>query len=191
MRGTWTVWARATAQEPPDLRDLLGAEFDRYARATDAGFRARMLSSRVLALRLASAVVGGPVRLVKDALGNPGLARPDGAPVRGVDVSLAHTGGVVAAAVSVAGRVGVDVEPLGRDLGAAGDRAFHPEECRADPVRGWTVKEAVAKAVGRGLLLDLRTVRADAPPPGWRVRSEAIGAYRLTTALGPWEGCTP
>ncbi|WP_052020360.1 4'-phosphopantetheinyl transferase family protein [Actinokineospora spheciospongiae] len=195
LPGTWTAWALSSTWQTanrnrPELANLLDGEFDRHQRARDGTFRDRLVASRAFAKWFAFRVLGHPVRLVKDARGKPGLADQDGQPVPGVDFSLAHTGDVLAVAVSRAGRVGVDVEVRDRpvDSPAFRARACHPAEPTDDPVRLWTVKEAIAKARGEGLLLDFRTVRADRPPPGWRVHTEVVAdRYRLTTALGPWE----
>jgi 4'-phosphopantetheinyl transferase len=81
----------------------------------------------------------------------------------GLDFSLTHTGGFVAAAVCTRGRVGLDAEPArsgpgpGREVQVA-DAYFDPAEAtlvrrdgREAFIRLWTLKEAVLKATGAGL----------------------------------------
>lgn len=104
---------------------------------------------------------GGSVH--RASSGRPGCAPP-------LDVSLSHSGGWIAAAVSRSGRVGIDVEavrdvhaPLARrclseteldwldgaDTGASRNQRFF---------RLWTAKEAFLKALGVGLAVDPRDV---------------------------------
>ena len=82
-----------------------------------------------------------------------------------VHLSLSRTPGLVLAAVSTAGPVGVDVEPAG-SAGFPGfeDVAAHPHEGSGDPTVSWVRKEAVLKATGWGLTLDPRGVRVDDGP---------------------------
>ncbi|MBB1256110.1 4'-phosphopantetheinyl transferase family protein [Streptomyces alkaliterrae] len=117
-----------------------------------------------------------------------------------VDLNLSHTDDLFLLGVSRNGRIGVDVERADRDI-APGPRMLarvcHPGErdalaelsrqARTEAVaRLWVCKEAVAKADGRGLLLDLSTVRADVPPPGWRLATSRLPSSR--TAAGYWIG---
>ena len=77
-------------------------------------------------------------------------------------VSLSRTPGLVAAAVSTAGPVGVDVEVAGSArFPGFEDVAAHPEEHTGEPTRTWVRKEAALKATGWGLALDPRKVRID------------------------------
>ncbi len=79
-----------------------------------------------------------------------------------VHVSLGRAPGLVLAAVSTAGPVGVDGEPAGR-AGFPGfdDVAVHPQEGSREPTRTWVRKEALLKATGWGLTVDPRRVRLD------------------------------
>jgi phosphopantetheine--protein transferase-like protein len=107
------------------------------------------------------------IEIVKDENGQPFARGPwaeqlDYAPV----LSLAHAGGVAVALVGDGARcrgVGVDVEPLGRTRDGFESAAFTPEEVELlsshdgwsreeRSLRLWCAKEAVAKALGRGLL---------------------------------------
>jgi 4'-phosphopantetheinyl transferase len=79
------------------------------------------------------------------------------------DCSVSHSGGLVVAAASVPGRVGVDVEVLAPLPLEALDAAFGPGEMddilsAGDQTRRaleiWTGKEATLKADGRGMSLE-------------------------------------
>jgi 4'-phosphopantetheinyl transferase len=122
--------------------------------------------------------------------------------------NLSHTDGLAACAVVQGHAVGLDVEVLGRrlDVGALA-RAVLKEEEQAEllsapnPVEAfldiWTVKEAVAKAVGLGLRLPFRSIRVTlvssqlrfAPELGmdeadWHVeRHQPTPRHRLAVAI--------
>ncbi len=96
----------------------------------------------------------------------------------GLWASLSRAGGMVAIAVSTAGPVGVDIESR-----AAADR--FPLDSGAEPlepVRLWTIKEAVLKADGRGLRCDPRELVIGSGPrlAAWADASFALD--RLTLA---------
>jgi acyl transferase domain-containing protein/phosphopantetheinyl transferase len=88
-------------------------------------------------------------------------------------VSLSHSGGEAVALAALDGRVGIDVERLRERPAGFADAAFGPDERRllADlpeewTLRCWCAKEAVAKAVGSGLLerpRDAEVVAIDRP----------------------------
>jgi 4'-phosphopantetheinyl transferase len=121
----------------------------------------------------------------------------------GLDFNLSHTSGLVACAIGLGVRVGVDVERVDRRVNAGAVAAAHfaPGEqaiCRDDQgfLRLWTLKEAVAKAVGLGLALDLRDFTCTIDPPRlvaagptlgavahWQLRSWTEGAHHLALAV--------
>ena len=88
-------------------------------------------------------------------------------------VSIAHSRDMVAAAASVVGPIGVDVEYRNpaRDLDRLAEAAYGAEECRAvaserslpRSTRIWTVREAISKATGDGMALVAD--RTDRVPP--------------------------
>jgi 4'-phosphopantetheinyl transferase len=109
----------------------------------------------------------------------PACGGPHGRPVLldapDVHVSVATAAGVGAAAVSVDGPVGIDVEAFaGTAFPGFPDVALHPRE-RSGPAaasaagraRTWVRKEAVLKAAGVGLLVEPSCVVVSAPdaPP--------------------------
>lgn len=113
--------------------------------------------------------------------GKPRLTFRDGRP-QPLHISIAHSAGLAAAAVSGEGPIGIDIErdERRRDLVAIAGRFFAPEEqaalAAASPRRRprlfhqwWTRKEAVLKATGAGLPGGL-TLRVDGDPDGegWR-----------------------
>ena len=80
-------------------------------------------------------------------------------------LSLSRAPGLVVAAVSTAGPVGVDVEPAGgARFPGFEEVAAHPREDSRDPTVSWVRKEAVLKATGWGLAIDPRGVRIDDGP---------------------------
>jgi len=124
--------------------------------------------------------------------------------------SLSHTRGMVACAVTSGAEVGIDVECIDRDVD--GDeiaaRFFAPvEAAQLMDVRGdarrdrffdlWTLKEALVKALGRGMAVSLRSlvftvsadgdIRLDAPdvdPDAWRFALFAPSpGHRLAVAV--------
>ncbi|MFI5311017.1 MAG: 4'-phosphopantetheinyl transferase family protein [Gemmatimonadales bacterium] len=129
----------------------------------------RFLAGRHLATP-ASAV---PLRIMPS--GKPVIDVPAGAAP--LWVNLAHSGNVLAVAVTRSGEVGVDVEAEDRavDRDAIARRFFSDAEARAlaalpeaaEPaafIAAWVCKEAVLKAVGDGLAIPLREVELAITP---------------------------
>jgi len=176
----------------------------RFVHAKDA---ARHLVGRALARRVLSASLARPLGdFPPGPWGKPGVTgvSPFGTPA--IDFSLSHSGDVVLAAFCRDAAVGVDVE-LSRPLPDVLDLAsqLHPRESAAILAvppservaafyRSWTRKEAVLKALGRGLSLPLdgfvtlsEPAASDwlsAPPEGvafpaaWTTRDVDVGAGR-------------
>jgi 4'-phosphopantetheinyl transferase len=163
----------------------------RWSLPTDnfSGARRRSLLARAMLRRMLVHVTGIP------PLGWTFDAEASGRPIarnascdRIPSISLSHSGGWVAVAVSDVGPVGIDVEihrPR-RNFDRLAAAAFGPEEqclVAADGASGfyriWTLKEAMAKASGRGLaeVVD-RTDRAAGGPKE--------GAWRANVGTTPW-----
>lgn len=88
-------------------------------------------------------------------------------------ISISHSGSWVSVAASFAGAIGIDVEQSRdrRNLQGIAERAFGPREQKAVGDLGsarfyaiWTLREAIAKAGGRGL--EMAADRRDRVPDG-------------------------
>lgn len=176
----------------PFAARLPAADRDRAARFRRPMDRTAFLAGRLLLDALADAAgCRAPLRI--GGTGKPRFA--DGGP----DFSISHSGGWVAVALGGAARVGIDLEPVDRavDALALAEGVFAPEElvalhgalpsARSERfLAAWTVKEAWAKALGRGLSADLRGARLDLAArritlpdaAGW-----TIGLYRPEPGL--------
>ena len=98
-------------------------------------------------------------------IGKAGDGKPFARHAGGTDtpsVSISHSGTWSACAVSLEGDVGIDIEQLrcDRDLSAIAAWAFGPLECGEVAAEGcnrfyaiWTLREAMAKALGAGLVM--------------------------------------
>lgn len=135
--------------------------------------------------------------------GKPVLVAEEGAAVPRFNIT--HTPGLAACGLTLGGPIGVDAEPWGRAVDVAGvaERCFTPEERRhmeaAGPERGrrfieiWTLKEAVAKTLGHGLAMDLRTFSVttdpcavrfeERPDPSWRLGLTTLPHHCLAVAF--------
>lgn len=155
--------------------------------------RLRLLGRLLLAQALVRLGAAGHPDLSFDGLGRPHLA---GA----LDPSISHTDGLACAAVGVGCRIGVDVERLQPIEPSLYDRILSPDERRIvtgakDPdatfLEFWTMKEAAAKADGRGLQLDPQRLlcRRGSAFRGAAVRVEAVN-YRIRALPLPagWTG---
>ena len=97
-----------------------------------------------------------------ESAGRPVVLGPDGMP--GPDLSISHSGQWVAAAMAQEGRIGIDVETprAGRNCLGMAQAYFSQAECNVVEAEGqpallafWTMREAIAKALGGGLPLAL------------------------------------
>ncbi|SEB31150.1 4'-phosphopantetheinyl transferase [Streptomyces misionensis] len=166
-RGAALVYGVLEDWRPADLddaglRDLLGADWERYAGMAHEPVRARFAASRRLIKYVAGRAVGAPPHSVELAY------RPGGRPyLRGcaqLDISLSHTGDLLLVGVSARGGIGVDVELTRRRMRLTGmeSRFWTPHEIAqlgevgedrrpGEMVRLWTLKEAYSKAIGQGM----------------------------------------
>ncbi|MFE7598214.1 4'-phosphopantetheinyl transferase family protein [Streptomyces sp. NPDC057494] len=219
----WTVSLppTATVDDLALLDDAERARADRYRRAEDrasfVGGRAAL--RRALAEHLdvgATTIAWGRAPCPgcgSDRHGPPRVAEPPGAPAFGFSRSGRHA----LVAVAPSGPVGVDVEtvrPL--DLPATARQCLSPAEAayvlglpprERLPAfhRAWVRKEAVTKAVGVGIAMDLRTVdvspgragtvavrcAAGAGPDSWTVTDVDVGEGAAAALALPGTGRPP
>jgi phosphopantetheinyl transferase len=137
----------------PDQRPILWTT----AVVPSADRSGRTATGRALALQLLMALGGTGWTIEADGQGKPVAHGPFAR-----HVSIAHSRDMVAAAASVVGPIGVDVEYRNpaRDLDRLAEAAYGVEECRAVALSGlsafyriWTVREAISKATGDGMAL--------------------------------------
>ena len=125
-----------------------------------------------LALELARRLTGTDAGALRHACpycgetthGVPFVDGPNGS----LALSLSRAPGVVAAAASLTGTIGIDVERTGAaDFAGFAGVALHPDETvpadAAGATRTWVRKEAVLKALGSGLRVDPRSILLSAP----------------------------
>jgi len=154
-------------QEPAaaTLHDLSGEEREELGRWQRRADRARFAAVRSALRRVLAEAGGGtpaavPIR--RDRFGRPGLV----AGGAGLDFNVSHAGEHGLIALSRAGRVGIDLEPVRElDVVALTELVCTPDEAaqlarlaEADRnsafLRLWVQKEAALKAVGVGIASD-------------------------------------
>ncbi|MET9424885.1 MULTISPECIES: 4'-phosphopantetheinyl transferase superfamily protein [unclassified Streptomyces] len=196
---TWGEWLPA-ALTAPRLRRLLGRDWPRYRRIPDPTVRYRFVAARLLMKHTAAAALRVDPETLDLAYrlgGRPYLRGFDQ-----IDLSLTHTGDLMAVGLSRHGRIGVDAEPADRRMRfdllqaqmctptEAAELAPLPEdEQTAQTLRLWTLKEAYTKALGQGMRLGftefgfgLRSGRLLAPDGSPATRGE--WAFATHSALG-------
>lgn len=121
--------------------------------------------------------------------GKPVLVAEEG--IVAPDFNITHTPGLAACGVTLGGSIGVDAELRGRAANVAGvaERCFTPDERQRLEAAGsdrdrlfiefWTLKEAVAKADGRGLSMDLQSFSVATDPCTVRFKGDGALSWRL------------
>jgi 4'-phosphopantetheinyl transferase len=178
------VWFRATdsldeaaiAAASSVLSDEERAQYRRFRFAHDA--RDYVAAHALLrhTLSLGGDQTPAEWRFAKTPAGKPLLIAED---ANRASFSLSHTRGMVACAVTSDAEVGVDVEWVDREVDAEGiaARFFAPAEAaqlaglKGDARRDrffdlWTLKEALVKALGRGMAMSLRSLAFTVGPGG-------------------------
>ena len=176
---------------PTSYLDIVSdRERQRWRRLRLESDRRRYLVSHVLLRTVLSRTVEGTVepcrwQFGESENGKPVIAAAAGLPPS-LNFNLSHSEQLAVVAVSSTCPVGVDIEPLYRITGPdPTDTVLSPGELtwlrsrplaarRVDFVRLWTVKEAYAKLLGRGLSLDFASFEV-ALDPVRMVRTETGG----------------
>jgi 4'-phosphopantetheinyl transferase len=203
---TWGEWLPALLATPR-LAGLLGRDWERYRATQDPTVRYRFAASRALIKYTAAAALRTDPEAIDVA------QRLGGRPyLRGLDqveISLTHSGELMAVGLSRMGRIGLDAERADRQLrmelvrahmctpAEAAELDALPERLRsAYALRLWTLKEAYTKAIGQGMRLaftefgfclaggDLRTPHGEnALGEEWGFATcPVLGRYLLSTA---------
>jgi phosphopantetheinyl transferase len=166
-RGSALVRARLTDWMPenyddPELRGVLGRDYERFEKMTHPSVKARFVASRLLLKHVAAHAIQASPRSVELAY------KPGGRPyLRGcdqIDISLSHTDDLLLVGVTRRGWIGVDAELADRPMLVPGIErqvctpyeqemlSDTPEHARNGAlVRLWTLKEAYSKAIGQGM----------------------------------------
>ncbi len=211
-----SLWLGPRAATATEL-DRMASELSDVERARAARFgtdelRSRYVVGRATLRRLVAAMLGTAAPYVPLRRGDRGRPELD-LPSPPLDFNVSHTRDVALIALLSAGprvRVGVDIEHLGRELGAdrlarrylsapelAEFKRLDSERRRRRFIELWTCKEAISKATGAGLSapmarlgIDLadgpRLVQGPAPysPADWELWPvRGIGGYVATAAI--------
>jgi 4'-phosphopantetheinyl transferase len=208
FRATDTLDEAAIAAAASVLSEDERAQYRRFRFAPDARDYAAAHALLRHTLSLSGDQTPAGWRFARTPAGKP-LLIAEGA--NRASFSLSHTRGMVACAVTSDVKVGVDLEWVDREVDAEGiaARFFAPAEAaqlaelQGDARRDrffdlWTLKEALAKALGRGMAVSLRSlaftvwpggdIRLDAPdidPDAWQFALFAPSPrHRLAVAVG-------
>ncbi len=205
------VWlARPAPPGPGDLERLSDAERERFAGFARPADAARFLTGRLLAGAAVCALAGSAAGTVRFAADCPRCGGPHGKPrpvdFPGVQVSIAHSAGIVAVATARGVPVGIDVERIRPVPDEVAEQALSAPEWRVLTALArsrrasafftyWSRKEAVLKASGAGLAIPPRELTVSGPdararllagPPGLTAGLADLSVrrgYRATVAV--------
>lgn len=189
----WMKVADVSATLWPRLEAMLDAdEVERAGRFQSSSDRQTYVAAHALGRCLLSWGLGGDAALWRfstDKLGKPEVVWGRAAPRP--RLNLSHTGGMVAAALTLDHDIGIDVESLNRkaDALALAKRFFSADEhqmlARSEPsvvmddfLSLWTLKEAVVKANGKGVARQFGTFTIILDPLSIRFADTAIDPRR-------------
>lgn len=158
---------------------LSNSEKKRFQRFLFDSDRHQYLVSHVLLRTVLSYTIGGEIKPFRWAFthnkyGKPAVDTKKQLP--NLHFNLSHSGGLAVVAVSPTCPVGVDIEPLCKTIDADHFDAFTAPgervwlDSRPIPLRGedftriWTVKEAYAKLLGKGISLDFESFEVTLEP---------------------------
>ncbi|SFR66717.1 4'-phosphopantetheinyl transferase [Marinobacter daqiaonensis] len=192
-RARVSVWLGRQPLEPYDFPDWLGPYEQEVASGMATGRLMEFVHSRWLVRQALHGVSGRPPHLCRPVHGRP-VASAEPA---GWHLSLSHSHGMSACAVSSRPGLGVDIEPLYRETNwrRIVRRWFTEEEQDWLLTRGsheaflkvWTLKEAWLKATGRGIANNLRSLRVsanleligDRPDENWHAALTEAEGYMI------------
>jgi 4'-phosphopantetheinyl transferase len=174
------LWWLATDRVPPDGWSALSGLLSDAERARAQRFHfERDRHSYILAHALCRGLLSACTARAPGSFSfEPGdHGKPEVAVLPGegrLRVNISHTRGMAAAALTVDHDIGVDVEWLGRNVGASAVAASHfapseqavlaaaPEAQKTETFLAfWTLKEAYVKAIGKGLSQPLQSFAFD------------------------------
>lgn len=169
------LWLLPIRKAPPSLLSEGYALLSAPERARNQRYyfekdRVRHLFTRVFIRQLLGGYLDedpAALQFEENAYGRPTLLRSDGRPP--LDFNLSHAGDLIACGVVSRGRIGIDIEPVDRDVELGLASSFFAEkeieELFSLPVerqrehflRLWTLKEAYIKARGEGMAIALNS----------------------------------
>lgn len=167
------LWLLPTADVPVEYfpgfyRLLSPAERERNQRYVFEKDRIRDLLTRVFIRKLLAnylSVAPDDLQFETNAHGRPALVWPDRASK--LDFNLSHAGEMIACTLVSDGRIGIDLEPIDREVNIQQASHFFSKieleelallsgnQQKEHFLRLWTLKEAYIKAQGRGLSIPL------------------------------------
>ncbi|MCW9706407.1 4'-phosphopantetheinyl transferase family protein [Fodinibius salsisoli] len=152
---------RILALSPKIVAELNEKESSELATFTNDERRREFVTSRLLLKQLADEWDLDTANFVvaKNELGNPFAEVGDDR----YEISIAHTKEEVFCGLTRTEPIGVDLEPMNRDVsGRLRTRILHPtekeEELEVSTIQLWTIKEAYIKLRGEGLRLNMNDV---------------------------------
>ena len=150
-----------TSAEPQAISQLGEAEINQFKALGKPKRQIEFLTGRLLLKELAKAQGLGAITISNHPdTGAPEAHTPEGT---AIEVSLAHTKGMIMAGMSPERALGVDLEPAEREVHPRlTRRMLHPDEqqelASVEPIRIWTLKEATVKLMKTGLRKNLNEV---------------------------------
>lgn len=183
MQGQAVLWIGQVPdkffQVAPDIIHILSSrERRKYFRIRSEKDRLRFLFARYLLRQALSAMLDKDVAPEKWSFSSTGSGKPviaGGMGLPSLYFNLSYAGRLVTVAVSATWMVGVDIEqvPCRNDVEidvalSAGERerlyGLPPADRLRTGLRIWTIKEAYAKLLGRGLTLDFSALEVGLSP---------------------------
>lgn len=144
------------------LEELDKAETHELEEITNLRRQREYATSRHTLKKLARSIDIEALEILKDNLGKP-YGQAGG---QSYYVSIAHTDNTIFCGISSESAIGLDLEPVGRQVPEKlKRRILHPDEAELfanmEAIRLWTIKEAYIKLRGQGLRLNMNQVRIE------------------------------